>query len=334
MNISRLRSDNGGEYFSREFKAFCEEKGIQMLPTVPYTPQQNGVSERMNRTLMDKVRTMMHEGNDPMYLWGEALYTSAFLTNRSATNALTDSRTPYEMWFGNKPDVSRIRVFGCAAYAHIDKHLRSKSKSLVMIGYAPMGYRLWDDDERKVVVSRDVIFDESSFPFSSSQPPLPKESRKDFCEADIPVLKSADPINALEILENIGGSDDEEEFVEAEDYGNENNPGLGDVEPMSQRLSQRMTHRPNWLRDYQTSFVLSHYSGEVPQLIDELKKRDDWYQWKRAMEEEMTALRENKTWTIVEEIPNGRKAINSMWTFTVKMEDDSPRYKARLVAKG
>lgn len=82
-----------------------------------------------------------------------------------------------------------------------------------------------------------------------------------------------------------------------------------------------------------TTKLLSHYLGEVQQLIDESKKRDDWYQWKRAMEEEMTALRENKTWIIVEGIPNGRKAINSMWTFTVKMEDDSPRYKARLVAK-
>lgn len=310
-----------------------------MLPTVPYTPQQNGVSERMNRTLMDKVRSMMHTGNIPMYLWGEALYTSSFLTNRSVTSALANPITPYEMWFGKKPDVSYIRVFGCAAYAHINKHERSKldgkSIPLTMVGYALMGYRLWDDDERKIVVSRDVIFDESTFPFRCFNPNTPREARKDFCVVDIPIPEPANPIDLLEVPENVDDSDDEEEFVEAEGDGNEIDPGhVGDVEPLSQRHSQRVTHRPNWLRDYETSFILSHYSGEVPQMIDELKKRNDWYQWKRAMEEEMQALHENKTWTVVKEIPKGRKPINSMWTFTIKMEDDVPRYKARLVAKG
>lgn len=99
-NIACLRSDNGSEYYGNDSIQFCARKGIQMVATVPYTPQQNGVSERINRTLLDKARTMLHESNPPKELWGEAVYAATYLTNRSPTNALLEHKTPYEMWFG------------------------------------------------------------------------------------------------------------------------------------------------------------------------------------------------------------------------------------------
>lgn len=124
--ISKLRTDNGGEYFGREFTSFCREKGILMVPTAPYTPQQNGVSDRMNRTLMEKVRSMLCVSGAPADLWGEALYVSAYVTNRSPTISLTEAKTPYEMWFGSVPKVSNLRVFGSISYVHINKERRTK----------------------------------------------------------------------------------------------------------------------------------------------------------------------------------------------------------------
>ena len=83
--ISKFVSDNGGEYYGNKFQKFCVRRGIQMIPTCPYTPQQNEVSERMNRTLLDKTRATLNENNVPKKLWGEAVFVSAYVTNRSPT---------------------------------------------------------------------------------------------------------------------------------------------------------------------------------------------------------------------------------------------------------
>lgn len=91
-SISKLRCDNGGEYIGNEFKDFCKENGIQMIFTVPYTPQQNGVSERINRTLMEKVRAMLHGSGMPKEMWGEALHCAVYITNRCPTNGLVENK--------------------------------------------------------------------------------------------------------------------------------------------------------------------------------------------------------------------------------------------------
>lgn len=93
---------------------------------------------------MEKAVTILQEGGMPYKLWGEAVYVSAYLTNRSPTRALPTSKTPYEMWFNCKPEVGKLKVFGCVAYAHINKGHRSKldgkSRMLAMVGYAPNGF--------------------------------------------------------------------------------------------------------------------------------------------------------------------------------------------------
>ena len=114
LSISRLRCDNGGEYVSGEMKTFCDTKGIVLEYTTPYSPELNGVSERMNRTLAERTRSMLIEANLPKYLWGEALRTATYLINRTSIVALT-GKTPYEVWYGHKPDASKLRVFGSKA---------------------------------------------------------------------------------------------------------------------------------------------------------------------------------------------------------------------------
>lgn len=91
--ITRLRSDNGGEYVGKEMRLFCRQQGIKMEFTVPYSPEQNGVSERMNRTLVEKARSMLFDSGISKTFWGEAIETAAFLTNRSPASAIDQKVT-------------------------------------------------------------------------------------------------------------------------------------------------------------------------------------------------------------------------------------------------
>jgi hypothetical protein len=102
--IQILRSDNGTEYLSNQFQQFCDEAGIEHQLTAPYTPQQNGVSERKNRSIMEMVRCMLHQKELPKKLWAEAASTTVFIQNRLPTRAL-QNQTPFEAWFGFKPSL-------------------------------------------------------------------------------------------------------------------------------------------------------------------------------------------------------------------------------------
>lgn len=134
-NVKTLRTDNGGEYCSKEFESSLKEEGILHQLTVPYSPTQNGVSERKNRTLVESARSMMSHGKIPAEFWAEAINTAVYLRNRSPTTSL-EGMTPYECLFGENPDVSNLRIFGCVAFTHIPEEQRKKfdEKSRI-VGY-------------------------------------------------------------------------------------------------------------------------------------------------------------------------------------------------------
>ena len=126
--VKTLRSDNGGEYTSREFTSYLANEGIKHERTTPHTPQQNGIAERLNRTLIEGVRTMLADSKLPHRFWAEALSTMVYLRNRSPTKAL-EGVTPHEAWSGSKPNVEHLRIIGCSAYAHVPKVERQKLDS-------------------------------------------------------------------------------------------------------------------------------------------------------------------------------------------------------------
>ncbi|KAJ4728947.1 Retrovirus-related Pol polyprotein from transposon TNT 1-94 [Melia azedarach] len=139
VKVKKLRTNNGKEYISNEFDKFCEDAGIQHQLTVPYSPQQNGVCERKNRTLFEMARSMMHEKNLPKKFWAEAVYTSVYLQNRLPTHAI-EGKTPIEAWSGLKPSVGHLKVFGSVCYVHIldvkrDKLSKKASKD-IFLGYS------------------------------------------------------------------------------------------------------------------------------------------------------------------------------------------------------
>lgn len=112
--IKTLRTDNGCEYLNSQFDSFLYEEGISRQLTVPYTPQQNGVVEKANRTLIEMARSMMVHAGFKEYLWAEAVNTAAYIRNRCPTRQL-ESRTPYEVRFGREPNVRHLRTFGVYA---------------------------------------------------------------------------------------------------------------------------------------------------------------------------------------------------------------------------
>ena len=139
LHIKVLRTDRGGEYISKEFLRFCRENGIHKQFTARYTPQQNGVAERKNRTIMDMARSMLKAKHLPNDYWAEAVNCAAYILNRCPTKAVMN-KVPEEAWSGRKQGVTHMKVFGCVAYAHIPDQLRrkldNKGEKCIFIGYS------------------------------------------------------------------------------------------------------------------------------------------------------------------------------------------------------
>ena len=119
MKIKALRADRGGEYLSDYIQSFLEKSGIRPEFTAAYSPQQNGVSEHLNCTLVEATRSMLtHAGLSNAY-WAEAVATATYLRNCMVSIALKVGETPYLLWYGEKPNLKHIRMFGCMVYVHI-----------------------------------------------------------------------------------------------------------------------------------------------------------------------------------------------------------------------
>lgn len=168
-SIKALRDDKGGEYMSTAFEKFLSDNGILREHTTRATPHQNGVAERTNRILDEGVTTLLHDSKLPSSFWGAALSTFIYSLNRSPTSAV-DGKTPFESWFRKKPSVSLIRVFGCRVWINIMKDKRKsfqpKAIRAIYIGI-PSDFKAWkcyDPASKKIVISRDVTFNESYLP--------------------------------------------------------------------------------------------------------------------------------------------------------------------------
>jgi transposase InsO family protein len=161
-----LRTDRGGEFTSKDFNEYCLLNGIKRQLTAAYTPQQNGVAERKNRRIMNLVRSMLSEKYIPREFWPEVVNWCVLVLNRSPTLAVKDL-TPEEAWSCVKPSVEYFRVFGCIGHVHIPNvkrtKLDSRSSKCVLFGVSEKtkGYRMYNPITKKIVISRDVIFEEN-----------------------------------------------------------------------------------------------------------------------------------------------------------------------------
>ena len=157
-----LRSDGGREFNNDEVSKMLKKRGILWEPTAARSPEQNGVSERSMRTLMQTNRAMLSSSGVPRRYWPYALDTAVYLWNRTSNK----SKSPYELLYGTSPEIGHLRVFGCVAYAHDPSQkpkLDSRSKTMCFVGYGCSNvFLLLDPRTGNVVRRRDVVFDEQN----------------------------------------------------------------------------------------------------------------------------------------------------------------------------
>lgn len=337
-SVRTVRSDQGTEY--ADFNKFCQSVGISREYSVAYSPAQNGRAERFNRTLTEKTRAMFLSSGIPKKYWGDAFATAAKVYNL-CPSAKGDV-TPFELFFQKKPDVSRIRVFGCVVYCMLEKMERSKldsrSEKGRLLGYED-GIKGWKVllDSGKVVVRRNCRFDESNVMHSTAQSYV----RYEDSDSD----KSTDD----ESMHGDGGAGNEDDTASEADTVPEDSGGAGgdtDVDMADERHnapnapSKRTTAEPKLTRaaakKARHALVATGANlPETPASYSEMIQRPDREQWEPACDEEINALQELNVFEVVDK-PAGVQPLTGKWVFELKCDKEGniTRYRARLVVRG
>ncbi|KAF8061284.1 Retrovirus-related Pol polyprotein from transposon TNT 1-94 [Scenedesmus sp. PABB004] len=371
-HVKAVRTDNGSEYVNADLSGFFKDKGIAHQKTMPYTPEQNGTAERLNRTLLNKVLPMIYAAELPPAAWGEAIVTANYLRNLSPVSG--KPKTPFEAFFGRKPDVSTLRVFGATAYAHVPKEKRTKlephAEKGIMVGYPAFGkgYRILMPDGN-IKSSRNVVFDESkvlSKSFANYEPPtlidpdITRYAAEKFPaddafedEPDSGAHDGAPPSGSPPGTpggsppaspggsppSSPGGSPPPAPSPAPESNDNTPAPTTGGTDATTGGTitrSGRVSRKPGeW---WNAGAAAAHYAGQIlpdPATRTEALGRLDASKWDDAMNEEIAAHVANNTWEL-DVPPAGIKIIPTKWVLTTKTDLAGiiERYKGRIVAKG
>lgn len=302
--LKTVRTDRGGEYLNHSLRSYFDSKGVLHQTTAPYTPEQNGAAERLNRTLMERVRAVLMSAGLQPQLWAEAVVTANYIRNRSPTSK--SAKTPWECFTGNKPDVSGMRVFGTRAFVMVPKELRRKldpvSEPGIFVGYSAnsKAYRVLLDGTSKVVESRDVVFDETARPVTQADKQLDDASDSDDEEVtpppspqqqNIPVPEQQQQHVAPSTTVGLERSNTEEGELRSLPRSR----ARTDQTVPDARYPQRDRRSPgNW---YEASHHAHHVKQtDEPTTVEQALSAPDAELWQHAMDEEMASLAENKTW--------------------------------------
>lgn len=310
--IKTLRTDRGGEYYD---PVYFQSTGIIHQTTAPYTPQQNGVAERKNRTLKEMVNSMLSYSGLSEGFWGEAMLTACYLLNRIPNKR--NKVTPYELWHKKTPNLSYLKIWGCRAVVRLTepkrKTIGERGIDCIFIGYAEHSkayrfYVLESNDSvavNSVIESRDAIFDEQRF----TSIPRPKDmnsmSKVSVNIEDIPSTSTETRKSTRVRKAKSFGDDFQLYLVE----GSRN-----DIE-------------------FQYQYCLN--VEEDPKTFSEAMASRDAVFWKEAIQSEMDSIMQNNTWKLVD-LPPGCKPLGCKMIFRRKMKVDGTvdKYKARLVIQG
>jgi transposase InsO family protein len=356
LKIKALRSDGGGEYVNQQMSNFLKVNGIIHQISIPYNPQQNGLSERVNRTVVEKARTMLQDAGMSRAYWGEAVSTAIYLKNHSPTTAL-NNKIPEEVWTGKKVNLAHLRVFGCRAHVLIPKEKRTKldpkTETCVFVGYSEQhkGYRLINPrNPRRVIIARDVVFVENnptavtcSQPTIENLPNSPSSSTQPYVidvshpstlssSSSSPISTSLPPVTEQpDFGETVPTNELEPEPEVFTDVESEPPP---DPE-CERRYPSRERRPPIRFPENDCSSLCMISCDSEPETYKEAIQNSNRDKWLKAMETEYNCLMKNGTWKIVDR-PEDRTIVKNKWVFKVKKDTDGKvvKYKARLVAKG
>ena len=338
-----FRSDRGTEFTNKHLQNFLASKGISFECTTPYSPQQNGIAERKNRTLVEAARTMLIAAQMPNKFWAEAVHHATDTFNKMIKGNMNLS--PYELFFQKKPSLE-FHEFGCDVFVMKPDALRRKldvkADKMRFVGFDnnSKGYRVLNSNNA-IKISRDVKFI------------LTDPSLRDCVDASINAEPSQpSPISEnknLVLLDETKSSVSEDELAPLQDIEPFENGNIDFVDQQSSviNISSDESNMYDSTLDYSChssfkqspsthNFVLSATSDvEEPKTFNQALINPRRENWLKAMNEELNAIEKNQTWTLVD-LPDGRKAIGCKWVFKLKRDEkgEIARFKARLVAQG
>src|SRR5450631_1333284 len=340
--VKVLRTDNGGEYISKAFDDFLSKHGIARQNSSPYTPQQNGVAERANRTIVEMARSMIHAQRLGHEFWAEVVCNAVYVRNRCPTKAV-EGMTPEEAWSGRMPHVSHMRVFGCVAYAKVPDQRRTKLDAkgvkCLFLGYCEgtKAYRLICLETKKIIKSPDVVFFEDKThledcPSGSidetpavkvdispkseveeleasgdvSEPDKEEPKIEDESEAEVPAAKSTRSAEAskLDAGKKTATKPPPPPQDGNETIGNSRYPDR----PRKPLGAWWKNHIPQPQDNEHANMAIV---GE-PRNLREAFESSDASEWESAMQEEYESLIANATWELAP-LPKGRKAVKCKW---------------------
>jgi transposase InsO family protein len=371
--VVNIRADNGGEFTSNDAKTRFSQHGIELLTSVPYSPQQNGVAERKNRTLVESTRAMLRTASLPKDYWQYAMAAAVHITNRLPSRA-NDGRSPYELWTGTVPDISHLRVFGCQAYALVPKQKRQKlddkATASIFLGYpsSQKGHIMQDMQTKRIFVSRAITFDEWRFPGKNMDGKTDdeeeeKQSVPDWYELPIKDLRTQDQRDVAdedqgepdqepdEAASAQHDDDDDDEVVASSNAADDpvTSDAIDDLAPAARRvtwsdlgarsLPARQRKPIERLMDQQEDFRRQGWQDAALMVQDREPETAEEAlkdrEWRQAMQQEFDSLIENKTWNLVP-LPPGRRPITGRWCFKLKCDENGVvvKKKARYVARG
>ena len=307
-NVSILRSDQGTEYKNKNFEMFLKNNGIKHEESVVYTPEQNGASERENRTIVEAARTMIHAKGLNINLWAEAVNTAVYVLNRTYINKVSKI-TSYEMWHKIVPSIDHFRVFGTDTYCHIPKQKRQKwdikSHKGVFVGYSNQskGYRIYFPDTGKIEICRDVEFHDEL-----NKSTCVKDNSENNGDFLIQILTENQEQDNVELIEERNVSQDSRNDTESE---SEYDSATDDVFELDENLSHNR-RSGYFLRNRHTAMIAE---SDEPQNYTQAIRSDNKVEWKKAMEDEYSSLIRNNTWELVEKPMNKKKLVTRLPNF-------------------
>jgi transposase InsO family protein len=365
--VKIIRTDRGKEYEGK-FQRFIRREGIVHQRSAAYTPEQNGVAERYNRTLIERIRALLNEFNLPTFLWGEAAKTASHLRNlmpRSRT-----ALSPYELMFNVKPSADHLRVFGCTVHIHVPKkQIVHKTDPVgrtgMFVGYAEnsKAYRVlvWDSGKLSVLESASCTFAEHTSPTIDSrahravdmQPRTSVDSdEEDFLVEDLFLPRDGDTQATIAPQTDAANSEVYEEYSEHDGSGtdedtNEHQSKRSDEivsleeDGGEQAAYQIDRHYPPRVRKPPNRLVFkvqaAHGKGDFdnPSSIQEALSRPDASLWLAAINAELTAMYEKDVYEQCD-LPPGKRALSTKMILHIKRDKSGniDRYKARLVVRG
>ena len=360
-----LRTDNGTEYVNAAVTDLLA--GVEHEKSPPYVKQANGIAERENRILCDTARSMLFAADltrtERNLLWAEAVYTAAYIRNRVPNNRTGNNVTPHEMWFGSKPDIGHLRVFGSAAFVHVPdckrKKFEAKSRKTVFVGYdwlTTKVFRVFDREKKTVEPASDVKIEEQDSTCNDVfvRPELLDDdaSRRSITLTEEDESERSEGAESDERDDDDGGENDDPVHDDRDDdifhdaeadavpHVINDTPAVTPKRGPGRPLGSKNKPKPPPVRrtiPTRTKKTILHAMSVAldPTSVDDIGMREDGKEWRKAMDEEMDSLRKNDTWTL-EKLPRGRNVVSSKWVFKSKTNPDGSlnRRKARLVARG